>query len=316
VTHRLLVKDQHGEREVLLVDTLAVGRDPRCDITAPDPQLSRRHAEFVADGAEVRVRDLDSRNGILVNGRRLPEAELHPGDVVQVAQVVVTFLSRLEAETVVAHVLAGEASSQAPEPTRGDETTTLLNTDQVQAVARASAIGRSIEDAGQPGNGSGAKKSGAWSVRVVHEDDRTNLLPPAAAAAAEAPTDPDCPAAPSGENLATATSATTTAAVLAPPPVAVVPAPAAVAAATVQPSRRPAPPATAAIVAATASFAVGCFTLGAAATMIWLGPWWTLEALMGAGIPVSAAAAGAVVLAAGGAMGLVISRFVRRAKSD
>jgi hypothetical protein len=56
--------------------------------------------------------------------------------------------------------------------------------------------------------------------------------------------------------------------------------------------------------------------LGAAATMIWLGPWWTLEALMGAGIPVSAAAAGAVVLAAGGAMGLVISRFVRRAKSD
>ena len=162
MTHRLQIKDPQGEREVLLVDTLAVGRDPRCDISAADPQLSRRHAEFVVSGSQVVVRDLGSRNGILVNGRRLPEAVLSAGDVVQIAQLAVTFVSTID--------LPGQADGET------DDKTAILSADGIQQVAAASAARPA---AGQNGNGAGEEKRPAgWSVKVASQDDRTSLLPP------------------------------------------------------------------------------------------------------------------------------------------
>ena len=44
MNRKLLIRDLHGEREVPLVDTITVGRDPACDIFDNDGQLSRRHA--------------------------------------------------------------------------------------------------------------------------------------------------------------------------------------------------------------------------------------------------------------------------------
>ena len=89
---RLLVRDQQGERERLLVGTMTVGRDTRCDISDADPLLSRRHAEFVCRPDSLVVRDLHSRNGVTVNGVRVHEAVLRPGDVVKAARLVMTYL--------------------------------------------------------------------------------------------------------------------------------------------------------------------------------------------------------------------------------
>ena len=46
-----------------------VGRVPECDLVLDDGLVSRRHARFRTDGLDVRVEDLGSRNGVLVNGR-------------------------------------------------------------------------------------------------------------------------------------------------------------------------------------------------------------------------------------------------------
>jgi predicted component of type VI protein secretion system len=92
MSKRLLVRDQQGERERLLVGTMTVGRDTRCDISDADPLLSRRHAEFVCRPDSLVVRDLNSRNGISVNGVKVPEAVLRPGDVIKVARLVMTYL--------------------------------------------------------------------------------------------------------------------------------------------------------------------------------------------------------------------------------
>ena len=46
-----------------------------------DPHLSRRHATIAWLGSGVIVRDLDSRNGVWVNGKRVKRAGLGPGDV-------------------------------------------------------------------------------------------------------------------------------------------------------------------------------------------------------------------------------------------
>jgi pSer/pThr/pTyr-binding forkhead associated (FHA) protein len=87
MTRRLVVEDGRSVRELLLVGTLLVGRDPQCEISHADPRLSRRHAEFSVTAQGVVVRDLDSRNGIRVNGQPVKETILAAGDVVQIAQL-------------------------------------------------------------------------------------------------------------------------------------------------------------------------------------------------------------------------------------
>jgi hypothetical protein len=89
---KLRVTENGRSRELLLVGTMAVGRDPECDISGSDPLLSRRHAEIEALSDSVLVRDLQSRNGITVNGRKVDEVELRPGDRVQVAGLRIEYV--------------------------------------------------------------------------------------------------------------------------------------------------------------------------------------------------------------------------------
>ncbi len=93
MSRRLIITGSSRDRELILVDTLIVGRDPACDITEiNDPLLSRRHAAFTADARDAVVRDLDSRNGILVNGVKTREARLRHGDVVQIGHLQVKYV--------------------------------------------------------------------------------------------------------------------------------------------------------------------------------------------------------------------------------
>lgn len=89
----LVVNDGKRERELLLVERLVVGRDPMCDLSHDDALLSRRHAEFAAEGEDVLVRDLGSRNGLFVNGTRAAERSLKPGDIVQIGPLRVRYIA-------------------------------------------------------------------------------------------------------------------------------------------------------------------------------------------------------------------------------
>lgn len=81
---KLVISNGRSERELLLVGNIVIGRDPACHVSEPDPLLSRRHAEVLAGPhGGVTVRDLNSRNGMLVNGEKTHERVLLPGDVVQ-----------------------------------------------------------------------------------------------------------------------------------------------------------------------------------------------------------------------------------------
>jgi pSer/pThr/pTyr-binding forkhead associated (FHA) protein len=96
VSRRLIITGGSRDRELILVDTIIVGRDPACDITeTKDPLLSRRHAAFSASTKDAVVRDLDSRNGILVNGAKTKEARLTHGDVVQIGHLQVKYVDEV-----------------------------------------------------------------------------------------------------------------------------------------------------------------------------------------------------------------------------
>ena len=92
MSRRLVLDDGRNQRELVVRERMTVGRDPGCDISDGDPRLSRRHAEFLATTGGLVVRDLESRNGVRVNGRSVREATLSPGDLVEIAHLTVRFL--------------------------------------------------------------------------------------------------------------------------------------------------------------------------------------------------------------------------------
>jgi hypothetical protein len=73
-----------------------IGRSKECDIQLPDPNVSRRHAEVRQEGAAYWVIDLDSTNGMEVNGRRQKRAKLRQGDRITLGSTELVF--RREAE--------------------------------------------------------------------------------------------------------------------------------------------------------------------------------------------------------------------------
>lgn len=94
MTRKLIIHDGDSERELLLIGTIVVGRDQTCHITNLDPLLSRRHAEFVTTAEHVTIRDLGSRNGMLVNGEKVHEQVLVAGDLVQLGHMQLRYVER------------------------------------------------------------------------------------------------------------------------------------------------------------------------------------------------------------------------------
>jgi two-component system response regulator GlrR len=62
-------------------DRLVIGTHETADVRISDPTVSQLHCELVVEAGQVRIRDLGSRNGTVVNGVRVLDAEV-PGDAV------------------------------------------------------------------------------------------------------------------------------------------------------------------------------------------------------------------------------------------
>lgn len=89
-----------------------LGRGDGSGVRIDDPRLSRHHARLLVEGPRVRVVDLGSANGVLVNGDRIASpTELRAGDTIVCGPV------RLE---------VGTDGDHAPATVRGDGTTGTL----------------------------------------------------------------------------------------------------------------------------------------------------------------------------------------------
>jgi hypothetical protein len=73
-----------GKRSVLSGSRFVIGRSRDCDLMLDDPNVSRRHAELRNEHGAWVVADLASTNGVKVNGRRVAEQHLNPGDEVTI----------------------------------------------------------------------------------------------------------------------------------------------------------------------------------------------------------------------------------------
>ncbi len=79
------------QRVVVATQPFTVGRDPENSLHLANPTISRRHAELLIAGSDLLVRDLASRNGTYLNGRRVRNYErLQGGDMLQFGAAIFT----------------------------------------------------------------------------------------------------------------------------------------------------------------------------------------------------------------------------------
>jgi len=83
----ILNQGMTGRAFELNVDRTTVGRVEDNTFQITDPSVSSHHAEILLRGTEILVRDLNSTNGTFLNGDRITEAVLKPGQVIRFGQV-------------------------------------------------------------------------------------------------------------------------------------------------------------------------------------------------------------------------------------
>ena len=75
-----------GDPIPLLKKQLLIGRRESCDIVLRFANVSAHHCRLVVNGGYWYIRDQNSRNGVKVNGIRVQEKRLDPGDTLSVAK--------------------------------------------------------------------------------------------------------------------------------------------------------------------------------------------------------------------------------------
>lgn len=70
---------------------ISIGRAPENDLVIPDVRVSRQHAQLRAVGGRFVLFDLDSTGGTSLNGQRVFQHLLTPGDVISLAGVPLVY---------------------------------------------------------------------------------------------------------------------------------------------------------------------------------------------------------------------------------
>src|SRR6185312_172683 len=92
----VLTTDLAGLELALGKPALVIGRTDENDVVLNHRSISRHHAKIVRDGDRYTIVDLQSANGVRVNGEDYERTELNPGDVLELGHVKLRFVGPLE----------------------------------------------------------------------------------------------------------------------------------------------------------------------------------------------------------------------------
>ena len=81
----------NGRRHEVTKERTTIGRSRECDVQIEDPSASRRHAELRREGTSYWLVDLNSTNGLEVNGLRTQRAKLDHGDKITIGSTEISF---------------------------------------------------------------------------------------------------------------------------------------------------------------------------------------------------------------------------------
>ncbi len=83
-----------GRTHELKVDKTTIGRVEDNTFQIAEPSVSSHHCEVLLRGSDIVVRDLNSTNGTFINGEKVTESTLKPGQILRLGQIEM----RLETE--------------------------------------------------------------------------------------------------------------------------------------------------------------------------------------------------------------------------
>ena len=130
-------------------ESITIGRAPTNAIVVKDERCSRNHAEVFQSQGQWTLRDLDSRNGTVVDGKRLQaDYSLQAGDIIRIGNSQLAFVHDLsqafpDSHTLLAHGPGGrqrsaEARRRRRPMTRACSKPTSRRRSRIAAVKAAS----------------------------------------------------------------------------------------------------------------------------------------------------------------------------------
>lgn len=118
VTLTIVAGDDVGMSTQIKGERTVIGRR-KADIALRDKKVSNQHAVVEVSGSEVRIKDLDSRNGILLNGKPVRDALLNNLDEIQlgltkIKVLIVADLSAFRTRNIPSDEHEAESKKAAP----------------------------------------------------------------------------------------------------------------------------------------------------------------------------------------------------------
>lgn len=89
----LLVNNGKHSQWYPLRQSVTIGASDINALQLDDPCVSRRHCCLEEISSGWNLSDLNSANGVYVNGKRMTTAKLKDGDIIQIADVVMIFIN-------------------------------------------------------------------------------------------------------------------------------------------------------------------------------------------------------------------------------
>ena len=83
----VLTQSMAGRSCDLATDVTTVGRVEDNAFQIAEPSVSSRHCEILLRGGDVVIKDLNSTNGTFINGEKISEAVLKPGQTLRLGNV-------------------------------------------------------------------------------------------------------------------------------------------------------------------------------------------------------------------------------------
>jgi len=108
----LFKKDGSRKAFSLPSSVTVIGRRSDCDLYIPLMPISRRHCQLNHDKGVLKIRDLGSRNGTYLNGKRISEAVVQAGDYIKVGPLKFVFQIDGQPENI---KMPNVAMQQAPQ---------------------------------------------------------------------------------------------------------------------------------------------------------------------------------------------------------
>ncbi|MHC4991330.1 MAG: FHA domain-containing protein, partial [Planctomycetota bacterium] len=92
MAHLRVIKVRRISRLTVEGASMTIGRSSQNDVVLPHTSVSRNHCVIEFEGGDARVRDLESRHGTKVNGRKITEVSLTDGDRILIGPFELVFV--------------------------------------------------------------------------------------------------------------------------------------------------------------------------------------------------------------------------------